>query len=138
MSKKPFNQLKTQAARDKRIAANNERQLQIIADAGLENPVIMHGYIAAFMVKNTLMSQNGKPGKHYKMNLYADGEDHFFDIYTYSDGYIKYFDNIVALKEADKQSGARKLTGTVLAGTNPKSKSKRLNVATVFVDNNKR
>ena len=45
---------------------------------------------------------------------------------------------MVALKEADKQSGAHKLTGTVLAGTNPKSKSNRLNVATIFIDNNKR
>lgn len=138
MTKKPFAQLKSKAAREKRIEESVEHQKQIIADAGLENPVILHGYIAAFKTKNDLMSQNGKPGKHYVMNVYADGKDNWFHIYTYAPGYINYYNNIEALKEADKQNSAHKLTGTVLAGTNPKSKSNRLNVATVFIDNNKR
>ena len=136
--KKAFSELKSVAAKNKRIEANQAKQLQIIADAGLENPVVLHGYIAAFMVKETLTAKNGKPGKHYLVNLYADGKDNFFHIYTYAPGYIKYYDNMVALKDADKQSGAHKLTGTVLAGTNPMSKSNRLNVATIFIDNNKR
>lgn len=136
--KKAFSELKSVAAKNKRIEANQAKQLQIIADAGLENPVVLHGYIAAFVVKEDLVSKNGKPGKHYLVNLYADGKDNFFHIYTYAPGYIKYYDNMVALKEADKQSGAHKLTGTVLAGTNPKSQSNRLNVATIFIDNNKR
>ena len=138
MSKKAFSELKSVAAKNKRIEANREKQLQIIADAGLENPVVLHGYIGAFVVKKDLVSKNDKPGKHYLVNLYADGKDNFFHIYTYAPGYIKYYDQMVALKEADKQSGAHKLTGTVLAGTNPKSKSNRLNVATIFIDNNKR
>ena len=138
MSKKAFSELKSVAAKNKRIEANREKQLQIIADAGLENPVVLHGYIGAFVVKEDLVSKNGKPGKHYLVNLFADGKDNFFHIYTYAPGYIKYYDQMVALKEADKQSGAHKLTGTVLAGTNPKSKSNRLNVATIFIDNNKR
>ena len=121
-----------------RIKASQAKQLQIIADAGLENPVILHGYIAAFVVKEELTAKNGKAGKHYMLNVFADGKDNFFHIYTYAAGYIKYYDKLVALKEADKQAKAHKLTGTVLAGTNPKSKSDRLNVAAVFIDKNKR
>ena len=128
----------TPAEQQARIKASQAKQLQIIADAGLENPVVLHGYIAAFVVKEELTAKNGKAGKHYMLNVFADGKDNFFHIYTYAPGYIKYYDQMVALKEADKQSGAHKLTGTVLAGTNPKSKSNRLNVATIFIDNNKR
>ena len=42
-----------------RIKASQAKQLQIIADAGLENPVILHGYIAAFVVKEELTAKNG-------------------------------------------------------------------------------
>lgn len=120
-----------------RIEAVHQSQLQIIADAGLENPVIMHGYIAAFVAKENLTAKNGTPGKHYLVNVYADGKDNFFHIYTYAKGIIARYDRMVALKDADKKSGARKLTGTVLAGTNPKSKNNRLNVAAIFIDKNK-
>lgn len=121
-----------------RIAASHEKQLQIIADAGLENPQILHGYISAFKTKETLTSKSGKPGKHYVMNLRIGDQDNWFHIYTYAAGYLKYYDKIEALKQADMKSKAHNLTGTVLAGTNPKSKNDRLNVATVFIDKNKR
>ena len=127
----------TPAEQQARLKAVRDKQLQIIADAGLENPVVLHGYIAAFMVKETLTAKNGTPGKHYLLNVYADGKDNFFHIYTYAKGIMARYDRMVALKQADMKSKAHKLTGTVLAGTNPKSKSNRLNVATVFIDKNK-
>lgn len=127
----------TPAEQQARIKASQAKQLQIIADAGLENPVILHGYIAAFVVKEELTAKNGKAGKHYMLNVFADGKDNFFHIYTYAKGIMARYDRMVALKQADMKSKAHKLTGTVLAGNNPKSKSNRLNVATVFIDKNK-
>lgn len=121
-----------------RIKAQQEKHAKMVTDAGYTNPQEIHGYVSAFMVKNTITAKNGKQGKHYIVNIYADGKDNFFHIFTYAAGMMKRYDRMVELKNADKALKLRKLTGTVIFGDNPYSKRKDAKgVAAVFLDQKK-
>lgn len=121
-----------------RIKASQAKHAKMVTDAGYTNPRELHGYVSAFMMKNEVTSKSGKPGKHYILNLYANGQDNWFHIYTYAAGMIKRYDEMVAIKNIDKQAKSHILTGNVYFGDNPFSSRKNaVGVGAVFFDQSK-
>ena len=121
-----------------RIKASQAKHAKMVTDAGYTNPRELHGYISAFKAKNAVQSKSGKPGKHYVLNIFANGQDNWFHIYTYAPGMIKRYDKMAEIKNIDKATKAHILTGTVYYGDNPFSSRKNaIGVGALFFDQSK-
>lgn len=124
-----------------RIAKQQERYMEMGKQAGLTDVTVNHGYLRAAKIKDdTLVAKTGAKGKRYLFVLYDKDipttnprapHTLFLNVWTYAQGIIKRYDNIVNMKANDAE---HKLTATIVHGKNNRGYE---DLAAIFIDKNK-